>query len=161
MCGSTSAVGLEERERELWVEVKEQLREPGQLNGLMRGVLGNEEVAVVVAIEPVGLVRPLAVLVTPAIGEELVLPELTLAGPGPVDAYAVSTRSGCGWASTITVVRRSQSRSRRGCVNISCSTHADSGTRPGTGEADHPRMPTSGRPRAFAWRTRSTPGRSP
>ena len=88
MCGSTSAVGLEERERELWVEVKEQLREPGQLNGLMRGVLGNEEVAVVVAIEPVGLVRPLAVLVTPAIGEELVLPELTPAGPGPVAAYA-------------------------------------------------------------------------
>ena len=52
MCGSTSAIGLEDHERELWAEVQEQLREPGPLNGLMRGALGSEQVAVVVASSP-------------------------------------------------------------------------------------------------------------
>jgi len=49
MCGSRSAIGLEDHERVTWLEVKDQLREPHHLAGLMRGFLGNEEIAVVIA----------------------------------------------------------------------------------------------------------------
>ena len=54
MCGATSAIGLEDHERALWAEVKEPLRQSGLLTGLMRGFLGDEEVAVVIATAPVG-----------------------------------------------------------------------------------------------------------
>ncbi len=86
MCGPTSAISLEDHERTTWVEVKESLREPGQLSGLMRGFLG-EEVAVAIATSPDGVVRPLAVLVTDNIAAELVVPR-PVPGPGWVKAQA-------------------------------------------------------------------------
>lgn len=76
MCGANSAIGLAEVERELWSRVRERLREPGHLMGLMRAVLdGAIEVAVAVAITPNGAVRPLALLATPGIAEEIELGE--------------------------------------------------------------------------------------
>ena len=74
MCGANSAIGLAEAERELWSRVRERLREPGHLMGLMRAVLdGAIEVAVAVAIRPDGAVRPVALLATPGIAEEIQL----------------------------------------------------------------------------------------
>ena len=74
MCGANSAIGLAEAERELWSRVRERLREPGRLMGLMRAVLdGAIEVAVAVAITPDGVVRPLALLATPGIAAEIQL----------------------------------------------------------------------------------------
>jgi hypothetical protein len=74
MCGATSAVGLGEQERQLWPLLRERLRRPNQLMGLMRGVLGGDaEVAAVVTTTPSGLVRPVAILVTPAIAAEITL----------------------------------------------------------------------------------------
>jgi hypothetical protein len=74
MCGATSAVGLGEQERQLWPVLRERLRRPGQLMGLMRGVLGADaEVAALVTTTPSGMVRPLAILVTPAIAAEIEL----------------------------------------------------------------------------------------
>jgi hypothetical protein len=35
MCGSVSAIGLEEQERDLWPYLRERLREPGRLMALM------------------------------------------------------------------------------------------------------------------------------
>jgi hypothetical protein len=64
VCGSVSAIGLEQREREAWPVLRERLRVPGQLMALMRGVLGDAEVATVVAVTPEGTVRPLAILTT-------------------------------------------------------------------------------------------------
>lgn len=78
MCGPTSAIGLESQERALWLAVKDQLRRPGVMPGLMRGFLADSEVAAVVEIEPTGAVRPVAVLVTLAIAEELALSDPTL-----------------------------------------------------------------------------------
>lgn len=76
MCGAFSAIGLADTERELWPLVRERLREPGQLMGLMRAVLSEAvEVAVVVAVEPRGAVRPVALLATPGIAEEIQLGE--------------------------------------------------------------------------------------
>lgn len=75
MCGATSAIGLEDHERLLWAPVKDALRQPGQLAGLMRGFLAETEVAVVIATSPEGRVRPLAVLATREIAEEIVLPD--------------------------------------------------------------------------------------
>jgi hypothetical protein len=75
MCGPHSALGLEDTERELWPELRERLRERGHLMALMRGILGGDtEVAAVAAVTPAGVVRPLAVLVTPAIAGEIRLP---------------------------------------------------------------------------------------
>src|SRR5829696_2356011 len=72
MCGATSAVGLGEQERQLWPLLRERLRRPGQLMGLMRGVLGADaEVAALVTTTPAGTVRPVAILVTPAIAAEI------------------------------------------------------------------------------------------
>ena len=72
MCGPNSALGLEETERELWPELRDRLRQPGQLMALMRGVLGGDaEVAAVTAVTPAGVVRPLAILATPVIAEEI------------------------------------------------------------------------------------------
>lgn len=72
MCGPNSAIGLEQAERDVWPDLRERLRVPGQLMGLMRGVLGGDtEVAAIIATSPEGSARPLAVLVTPGIAEEL------------------------------------------------------------------------------------------
>jgi hypothetical protein len=78
MCGPTSAVGLEEHERVQWAAVRDLVRDPGSLTGLMRGFLGEEEVAVVVATDSSGAVRPMAVLVTPFIRGELTLSDPSL-----------------------------------------------------------------------------------
>jgi hypothetical protein len=67
MCGSVSAIGLEERERELWPDLRERLRQPGHLMALMRGVLGDTEVAAVVAVTPQGAVKLLAILASPEV----------------------------------------------------------------------------------------------
>jgi hypothetical protein len=64
MCGSVSAIGLVDRERQLWPYLRERLRVPGHLMALMRGVLGDAEVAAVVAVTPQGAVTPLAILTT-------------------------------------------------------------------------------------------------
>jgi hypothetical protein len=72
MCGPNSALGLEETERELWPELRDRLRQPGHLMALMRGVLGGDaEVAAVTAVTPAGVVRPLAILATPVIADEI------------------------------------------------------------------------------------------
>jgi len=72
MCGPHSALGLEETERDLWPELRDRLRQPGQLMALMRGVLGGDaEVAAVTAVTPAGVVRPLAILATPVIADEI------------------------------------------------------------------------------------------
>lgn len=72
MCGPNSAIGLADAERELWPQLRERLRVPGHLMGLMRGVLaGAVEVAAVIAVTPEGVVRPLALLATPGLTEEI------------------------------------------------------------------------------------------
>ncbi len=82
MCGASSAVGLADAERALWPLLRDRLRTPGQLMGLMRGVLGGDaEVAAVVTTTPTGISRPVAILVTPAIAEEITL----LEGPSGSD----------------------------------------------------------------------------
>lgn len=74
MCGSVSAIGLEQQERQSWPYLRERLRQPGYLMALMRGVLGDTEVAVVTAVTPRGAVTPLAILTTSEeIAQELVL----------------------------------------------------------------------------------------
>lgn len=76
MCGPHSALGLDETERELWPELRERLRQPGQMMAVMRGVLGGDaEVAAVTAVTPAGVVRPLAILATPVIADEIDLDE--------------------------------------------------------------------------------------
>jgi hypothetical protein len=75
VCGTVSAIGLEERERQLWPYLRERLREPGHLMALMRGVLGDTEVAAVVAVTPQGAVKVLAILTTP----EVIAQEIRLA----------------------------------------------------------------------------------
>lgn len=64
MCGTVSAIGLADHERQSWPYLRERLRQPGHSMALMRGVLGDAEVAVVTAVTPQGRVRPLAVLTT-------------------------------------------------------------------------------------------------
>ena len=72
MCGPSSAIGLSAAERALWPDLRERLRVPGHGMGLMRAVLGDDvEVAVVVSVAPTGVTRPLAVLATPGIAEEV------------------------------------------------------------------------------------------
>jgi hypothetical protein len=102
MCGASSAVGLGDAERALWPLLRDRLRAPGQLMGLMRGVLGDDaEVAAIVTTTPAGISRPVAILVTPAIADEITLlepvpgrdvrrgrigddeVEVLLGGPGP------------------------------------------------------------------------------
>jgi hypothetical protein len=76
VCGTTSAIGLNQAERDDWPQLRERLRQPGQLMALLRGVLGgDEEVAAVAAVTPSGIVHQLAILVTPAIWAELDLGE--------------------------------------------------------------------------------------
>jgi hypothetical protein len=83
MCGPHSALGLEETERELWPQLRERLRQPGQMMALMRGVLGGDaEVAAVAAVTPTGVVRPLAILATPVIADEIDLDDSDLDGAG-------------------------------------------------------------------------------
>lgn len=75
MCGPHSALGLEDTERELWPDLRERLRQPGRMMALMRGILGGDaEVAAITAVTPAGVVQPLAILVTPAIADEIALP---------------------------------------------------------------------------------------
>jgi hypothetical protein len=72
VCGTSSAIGLNEVDRADWPQLRERLRQPDHLMALIRGVLaGDEEVAAVAAVTPAGIVRPLAILVTPAIEDEL------------------------------------------------------------------------------------------
>ena len=97
MCGPNSAIGLDETEREMWPELKERLRQPAHMMALMRGVLGGDaEVAAVTAVNPAGVVRPLAILATPAIADEI---ELTGDGsesrqPGRIGDYEVEVLLG-------------------------------------------------------------------
>jgi len=99
VCGPHSALGLEETERELWPELRDRLRQPGQLMALMRGVLGGDaEVAAVTAVTPSGVVRPLAILATPVIADEI---DLTDSGEdraagriGDYDVDVLMTASG-------------------------------------------------------------------
>ncbi len=74
MCGSNSAVGLAEQDRVLWPLLRERLRVPGQLMGLMRGVLGGDaEIAAIVTTTPAGIAKPVAIVATPVIAEEITL----------------------------------------------------------------------------------------
>jgi hypothetical protein len=83
VCGSVSAIGLEQRERDLWPYLRERLRQPGRLMALMRGVLGDTEVAAVTAVTAQGAVTPLAILTTSEeIAQEIVLDEDDGARPG-------------------------------------------------------------------------------
>ena len=66
--------------------MKDELRKRHHLAGLMRGFLGNEEVAVVIATTPQGRVHPVVVLVTDAIAAAIVLPDA--ASDGWVTAHA-------------------------------------------------------------------------
>jgi hypothetical protein len=85
MCGSVSAIGLEQHERELWPYLRERLREPGRLMALMRGVLGDTEVAAVVAVAPDGAVKPVGVLAFP----DAIASEITLEPGGHADDRGV------------------------------------------------------------------------
>lgn len=67
MCGSVSAIGLQEAERELWPYLRDRLREPGHLMAMMRGLLGDTEVAAIVAVTPQGLVKPVAIMALPEV----------------------------------------------------------------------------------------------
>ena len=72
MCGPHSALGLEETERAVWPVLRDRLRQPDRMMALMRGVLGGDaEVAAVVAVTPVGIVQPIAILATPVIADEI------------------------------------------------------------------------------------------
>lgn len=74
MCGTSSAIGLGEQDRALWPVLRERLRCSGQLMGLMRGVLGGDtEVAAVITTTPRGIVRPIAIIVTSSIADEITL----------------------------------------------------------------------------------------
>jgi hypothetical protein len=87
VCGSVSAIGLQQPERDQWPHLRERLREPGHLMALMRGVLGDVEVAAVVAVTPEGAVKTRAILTTaPEIAAEL-----ELCTSPPVDATAGAT----------------------------------------------------------------------
>jgi hypothetical protein len=77
MCGSVSAIGLQDIERETWPYLRERLRMPGRLMGLMRGVLGDAEVAVVIGVTPEGVVTVLAILAS----TEVIINELRLVEP--------------------------------------------------------------------------------
>ena len=90
MCGSVSAIGLEARERELWPLLRERLRVPGHLMALMRGVLGDAEVAVVVAVTPKGTVKVIALLAT----TEAIADEIRQAGPEDADGVRPATIGG-------------------------------------------------------------------
>src|SRR5215217_3532572 len=65
VCGTVSAIGLTAPERQRWPELRERLREPGHCMALMRGVLGDTEVAAVAAVTPDGTVRTLAIMASP------------------------------------------------------------------------------------------------
>jgi hypothetical protein len=87
VCGTVSAIGLTEPERQRWPELRERLREPGHCMALMRGVLGDTEVAVVAAVTPDGTVRTLAIMASPQeIVQEIRLVPATAERTG-VDRY--------------------------------------------------------------------------
>lgn len=67
-------MGPAEQERALWPQLRDRLRVPGRLMGLMRGVLGGDaEAVVVVTTTPAGTVGPVAMLMTGWIREHLYL----------------------------------------------------------------------------------------
>ena len=98
MCGSVSAIGLQDHERAIWPELRERLRVPGQLMALMRGVLGDTEVAIVVAVTPKGTVKVVALLAT----TETIINEIHLGEtedgygvrPGTIGGYDVQVVTG-------------------------------------------------------------------
>ncbi len=74
MCGNVSAISLEPWERRRWPELRERLRVPDRMMGLMRGLIGEVEVAVVIAVTLDGVVTPVAIVELPQeIRDELVL----------------------------------------------------------------------------------------
>ena len=77
MCGSVSAIGLQDTEREVWPFLRERLRAPGRLMGLMRGVLGDAEVAIVIGVTPEGVVTVLALVAT----TEVIANEIRMIAP--------------------------------------------------------------------------------
>ncbi|WP_412753386.1 hypothetical protein [Krasilnikovia sp. M28-CT-15] len=79
-----SAISLADSERELWPIVRERLRKPGRMMALMRGVVGDTEVAAVVAVEPRGAVEPLAILTT----TQEIADEISLCGDPDLDRLA-------------------------------------------------------------------------
>lgn len=88
MCGSVSAIGLADQERQWWPQVRERLRVPGRLMALMRGLLGDAEVAAVVSVTPEGAVTPVAIMVT---NDEIAQEIHSIADPsgaGPTDLRA-------------------------------------------------------------------------
>jgi hypothetical protein len=99
MCGSFSAIGLEDHDRELWPYLRERLREPGHLMALMRGVLGDAEVATVVAVEPQGTVKVIAVVAS----SETIVNEIRLTAPAAGSDGGGSSDDGQGrlWHATI------------------------------------------------------------
>ena len=89
MCGTVSAIGLEDHERKWWPYVRERLRVPGRLMALMRGVLGDTEVAVVVAVTPHGMVTPVAILALPQVIAQEIRLSPDEASHGPLRAATV------------------------------------------------------------------------
>ncbi len=81
MCGPSSAISLEQHERDAWMAVRDQLRMPDHYAGLMRGFLGGEEVAVAISTDREGRSHEVAVLVTATIGAEITLSDPTLSAP--------------------------------------------------------------------------------
>jgi hypothetical protein len=77
MCGSVSAIGLTGAERRLWPVLRERLRLAGHLMALMRGVLGDAEVAVITAVTPEGRVKILGIMASP----QEILDEIHLVPP--------------------------------------------------------------------------------
>lgn len=91
MCGSVSAVGLNDEERAPWPALKERLRVPGHFMALMRGLLGEVELAVVAAVTLDGYAKPQAIL---ASAPEL-RAEITLTGEeGPIGEDGLALRPG-------------------------------------------------------------------
>jgi hypothetical protein len=91
MCGSVSAIGLNDEERAQWPHLKERLRVPGHFMALMRGLLGEVELAVVAAVTADGYAKPQAIL---ANAPEL-RAEITLVGEeGPIGADGLAMRAG-------------------------------------------------------------------
>jgi hypothetical protein len=88
MCGSVSAISLEPGDRRSWPYLRERLRVPGRMMALMRGLLGDVEVAAVVAVTPEGAVTPLAVLTTAA----EIAQEIELSPSGEDDAVTEGLR---------------------------------------------------------------------
>lgn len=109
MCGSVSAIGLQDDERRFWPELRERLRVPDHLMALMRGVLGDVEVAVVVAVTPDGVVDPRAVLASPEIRDEI---DLAGAGAPPPDSDGLAVQAATIGDDAVQVITRRDEEGR-------------------------------------------------